>query len=91
MAETIWKYKIEPTDFIELPIPTTAEILSVQMQNGDPCLWVKLDPSHVITKPRKFRLYGTGHEIKEGEKHKFIGTFQIMEGRLVFHLFEIVQ
>ena len=84
MDKQIWKYVLEPETIIEMPIG--AEILTVQEQYGRCCLWALVDPSANKVK-RKFLVYGTGHPITE-ENGKYIGTFQLHNGRLVFHVFE---
>jgi hypothetical protein len=81
----IHKYPFEISDHICLFIKdANAQILSLQMQNGVPCLWVL----HDLSKPvfdRKFVLYGTGYPLPDNPG-VFIGTFQYTA--LVFHLFE---
>jgi len=81
--ETIWKYELEITDRQSIEMPEFCELLSVQVQNGVPCLWVKVNtdiPENLVT----IVIYGTGHPIKEVGL-KFIDTFQV--GELVFHVF----
>jgi len=82
--KTIWKYDINP--YSKLKIPKGAEILSVQCQKDKSCIWVLVDPSNE-KELRVFRGYGTGHELPDNPG-KFIGTFQLFDGDLVFHLFE---
>lgn len=84
--DTIWKFPFKITDCIELRMPKSAEILSVQVQHGIPCIWagIKLDNG---TEMRKFKVLGTGHPIGVGGL-KFIGTFQLYDGAFVGHLFE---
>jgi len=36
---------------------------------------------------RDFRWYGTGHPVKDNPG-RYIGTVQMLDGKLVFHLFE---
>lgn len=83
----VFKYTIEPDDYVTLQLPLDAEVLSVQEQNGHPQMWALVDPRKA-TESRTFRLAGTGHEI-EDDNPKFIGTFQMKELGLVFHLFEV--
>jgi len=85
----IWKYPLEVADQQNLKLPTGAKILTVQAQDGNPCLWALVDE----TLP-KFRfeihaiaIYGTGTPIPD-EPGDYIATFQIMGGELVFHAFE---
>ena len=82
----IYKYPIPVEDLITINMPNGAKILTVQMQNSEPCIWALVDiDEHKINK--YFRLYGTGMEVPEGLK--YIGTFQMLNGGLVFHLFEV--
>ena len=85
--KTIWKFGFDIEDQITIKMPKGAEILSVQTQNGGPQLWALVDDAAIPSEPRRFELYGTGHPFREGEQ-KFIGTFQLHGGSLVFHLFE---
>lgn len=88
--ETIWKFPFEIKDDIEIEMPSDAEILTVQMQGKVACLWAKVfDKSPGVV--RKFQLFGTGQPMPTIEgKRKYIGTFQLLHGQLVFHLFELV-
>lgn len=84
---TIWKFPVEMGRF-ELSLPVDAEVLSVQVQQGVPQMWVLLDPDpEQDTMLRAFEVFGTGHPIRQAA-HTFIGTFQFANGSLVFHLFE---
>lgn len=82
--KTVWKYPVRPTMEIELPVG--AQVLSVQMQGGEPQMWVHLDPA-APKEVRSFAVFGTGHEIPD-DYTLFIGTFQTHGGLLVFHVFE---
>ena len=82
--KTIWKYPIGTETEIEMP--QFAQVLSVQVQHTQPCIWVLVNPDLARTK-RLFRIYGTGHEIPNNPG-MYIGTFQHHGGAIVFHLFE---
>jgi hypothetical protein len=86
----VFKYPIEVTDYQSVTLPQNAEILTVQVQNGMPCIWALVNPDNKA-EVRKFRLAGTGHDISTDEARKlnYIGTIQMRNGMLVFHLFEI--
>ena len=84
--QTIHKYPFGVTDQLTRELPANAQVLAVQLQHGTPCLWVLLDPDAPMM-PRTFCLYGTGQQIHR-EPGRYIGTFQLSEGDLVFHLFE---
>lgn len=85
----IYKYPVEVADIQTILLPLGAQILSVQEQNGQPYIWAILD-TETDSEPRRFRLYGTGHNIETDNVLKYIGTFQLLCGRLVYHLFEEV-
>ena len=86
----IFKYPIPVEDYFELILPTGTEILTVQTQYNKPCIWCLVYPDVVPTEKRKFRLVGTGHPIEEGlVSLDYIGTFQLFNGTLMFHLFEL--
>jgi len=85
----IFKYNVAPQKIITIPMPQGAEILSFQVQHGEPCIWALVDEK-AIFENRYFKLFGTGHEVYQdmGVVRKFIGTIQLDNGNLVFHLFE---
>lgn len=81
----IYKYALDVTDRQDVLMPD-GEILCVQMQYGQPMLWVLVDPDAPIVK-RVISTYGTGNLIPEG-KRQYIGTYQMSAGTLVWHVFE---
>lgn len=83
----VFKYPVPVADLFELEMPKDAQILTVQTQDEDMQMWALVDPESP-TELRHFRLAGTGHSIIHTVK-RYIGTFQIRGGRLVFHLFEV--
>jgi len=84
--KTIYKYEIETTDHQEIMLPQGAGILTVQTQDDLPCLWACVDTEAPIH-PQEISIFGTGHLVPEniGE---YIGTYQLNNGRLVFHVFK---
>lgn len=88
MKKQIWKYEIRPGQTI-YHLPKNAEILSVQEQDEMPHIWALVDP-YAKTEERYLEIYGTGHDLHfdMGIERKFIGTFQLKQQGLVFHLFE---
>lgn len=87
----IWKYECgtPPNGEFVIEMPQGADILTLQMQGNGPCIWVEVDPGAEKTE-RFFKTYGTGHEMKE-EAQKYVGTYQIRGGMLVFHVFEMLE
>ena len=87
--KTIWKFTIKHLDAeIVLRMSNGAEILTVQVQHNQICIWAIVDPSAPLVQ-RYFYITGTGHPLRENiTKYKYIGTFQLNNGALVLHLFE---
>ena len=81
----IWKFRIEPKNN-EFYIPKDSIVLDVQVQHGKPTIWFLVDPDNAI-ELRRFYVYGTGWFI-ENDPGVYIGTFQLNDGALVFHVFE---
>jgi hypothetical protein len=85
----ILKYQIPEKFFINEPfqiiMPADSVVLSFQVQENNPFIWALVDEG-LLPQRRNFYLFGTGHEIKNHEIKKYIGTIQIE--RLVWHLFE---
>ena len=86
MSKVIYKYPLQVNDAVFVLIPKGAELLCVQTQFNRPCLWALVDPDAESEEVR-FRICGTGHPVKE-ENLQYIDTFQIEDGRLVFHVFK---
>lgn len=83
----IWKFPFEITDDFEIEMPMGAQILHVAMQREMPCIWAIVDPNAPKV-TRKFHLSGTGHPLEEScTQYNHVGTFQMHDGALVFHLF----
>lgn len=84
--KTIYKYQLETTGAQLIEMSMGAEILTVQTQNEVPCVWVMVDLD-LAKIQYAFRIFGTGHPIEEGFKGKYIGTYQLRGGALVFHVY----
>lgn len=54
--KTIYKYEFETKDLFRVQMPRGAKIISVQTQNGTPCMWAIVDPSEYKTE-RIFTYY----------------------------------
>lgn len=86
--QIIWKAKITVADDV-IEVPKFAKILCVQVQNGEPHIWFLCNPTAVKEK-RKFLIIGTGFEFDADIIEDYIGTFQLDNSALVFHVFETV-
>jgi len=83
--ESIWKFKVESCGRFSLMMPENSEILTVQVQNGSPYLWAKVQKAAPLAS-YEFKVYSTGQQ-QEKIEGSYIGTFQLLDGSLVFHLY----
>lgn len=84
---TVWKYPLEVTDRQTIEMPRTSKILHVGVQHGIACLWVEVTPD-TLQAERTILIAGTGHPLPD-ESKRYIGTFQLAGGTLVFHAYEL--
>lgn len=90
MAHAVWKFPIFTDLSFTLPMPRGARILSAQTQRGEPQMWALVDPD-AGPEEREFRLVATGERIQDADRLTYIGTVQMNDGLLVFHLFEVMR
>ena len=81
----IWKWTVD-IGTNNIMLPDGAQILDVQMQKGQLSLWALCDETASL-KPRSFEIYGTGHNVPK-DHGRYVATFQMSGGDLVFHFFE---
>jgi hypothetical protein len=85
----VWKFPLAMTDIQQVKMPKGARILAVKPQGNQVCLWALCDGNQP-NEARQIAILGTGHNAPEYGALKFIETFQLHGGELVFHAFEIV-
>ena len=86
----IYKYAFEVTGIVRIDMPMRAQVLTVQTQIGEPCIWAIVEPGEPV-EPRFFRVYGTGHKWDTNVKAThYVGTFQLDDGGFIGHLFELL-
>ena len=92
---TIWKFQFDIVNPLSISMPSGAQILSVQDQDGVPCMWAMVNPEKAA-EMRYFEIFRTGQPmcLDKAIERRFIGTFQqppfewhVFE-RIVWHLFE---
>ena len=83
-THVIYKYELACTDIQLLHLPADAEILSIQLQNGNICAWAKLNPAKPKVS-RKIIMAGTGGPVSDAPM-RHIATVQA--GVMVWHFFE---
>jgi hypothetical protein len=88
MTLRIYKYKLHPdTDGVYMP--KGAQVLYAREQGDDICVWALVDiDDPAPSEPRRFSVYGTGHEIRLSDPGRYVGSAHLQNGALVFHVFE---
>jgi hypothetical protein len=86
MNWTIHKQVIDITDTQTIVVPNRAAFLAAQVQGRDLCIWYLCDPNET-TVVRAICVVGTGHDASRVKGMRYLSTFQIYDGALVFHVF----
>lgn len=81
----IYKYPLEITEQQIFILPKDSDILDVQFQDGDLCLWALVNTDN-DTEQRVIRIFGTGWPIDMYGSPRHISTVQ--KDGLVWHIFE---
>lgn len=90
----IFKYPLEITDSQTIRMPKDAMILTIQLQDDNPCIWARIpDPKVGEINHSEFRTFitvGTGNEYDGSNTDFYIGTYQkkFLGGLFVGHVFE---
>ena len=84
MHKTIWKFPLAVEQSQWITVPNDAQVLSIDVQSGIPCLWMLLGYSDAPMASREIRCFGTGQDV-EASHDQFIGT--VLVGSLVWHYF----
>ena len=82
----IYKYELALTYKSIIKLPANSTILSLQTQSGIPCIWVWMDVGKKTEVEVILYTIPTG-QVTDLENAKFLGTYQLAEGALVFHVF----
>lgn len=90
--DTIHKYPLQMLDRQEIALPKGTTVLSVGTPQANETnaimLWARVDTMQPKEK-RVFAIVGTGDYMPTGQL-RFIGTIFMPSGKLVFHVFEIL-
>lgn len=98
MTRKVFRYRVELVDEQTITMPQGAQILSVARREGGRVvlgvgshgpveMWALVDPD-ARPEQRRFRVAGTGHPLPSDANLVFLGTVQVAQGQLVFHIFE---
>jgi hypothetical protein len=84
--QTIYKYPLKAEEWQLIEMPEGSKILCVQVQGGTPCIWVLCNNVLPMTK-RAIYIRATGGNCEGMCTEDYIGTYQMLGGALVFHVF----
>lgn len=84
--KVIYKYSISIANHYTIAMPKGAQILTVQVQNGDPFIYALVDPNQPKHE-QAFMVFDTGQSISDDilNTYAYIGMFRF--NILVYHLF----
>lgn len=91
--KTIYKYPLQVADWQEVLLPVGAKVLCVQAQRQAPpmeeipCLWALVDAEEKDKLTHVIHTRGTGHIADGMQDHIYLGTYQLHQGALIFHVF----
>ncbi|MDD1539422.1 hypothetical protein JSO63_02710 [Riemerella anatipestifer] len=85
MKKVIYKYPLQVEDEQIISMPKGAEILTVQEQQGKPCLWALANPQ-AKKEEVKLVMVGTG-DIFNTQNIRYIGTCQLINRLFPVHIF----
>jgi hypothetical protein len=85
----IWKFPLDVNDLQTIPMPHNAQILHVASQSNQPCLWALVDENASTVDARRFVTYGIGNPMPDDNYGHYVGTYQMHDGQLVCHVFEV--
>lgn len=89
-TKRVWKFTV-PVDDHDHDLPGMAQCLSgvvgvISQQADQVSFWVENVTGHAGPDVRRYRVFGTGHEVPVGYAHRGLAEF----GPFVWHLFEYV-
>jgi len=88
MSKTIWKYEFTDNSSQAFEMPDDHKVLALNFQHGILCMWALVDTDSPKSY-HSFEVYGTGWQLPENPG-EYIGTFQLSNGRFIFHVFKQV-
>ena len=87
----VLKYKLNPKsiDVQQIKMPKGAEILSIQFQRENLCVWALTDLDKEL-ESRHFFIARTGDPFPDNPS-VFHSTFQLFDGSYIGHVFELIK
>ena len=89
--KTIYKYPLSLVDRQDLSLPRGAEILDVQLQCGQLCLWAIVDTDAKFRSDYVVRIEGTGQGPIPFDHRSSLLRRTIQQRGMVWHVFVMVE
>jgi len=83
----IYKYSLDTIDQQVLRLPSNSKVLSVAAQGDNIVLYVRIDDTIVRMTDCLVLIHGTGHDADDTIDSTFVGTVNLYNGTLMFHVF----
>lgn len=83
--KTVYKTELEATTTYVV-LPANSSPVCLQMQQEIPCIWWQVPDTEAVLKRFEVFIFGTGNP-QPTQALNYIGTFQLEEGSLVFHVY----
>jgi hypothetical protein len=90
MSQQIWKFPLPKDLNGVIAAPGPFRVLTLQIQDDWPCIWAIVDPAAPLV-DRHIRVFGTGHELRDDQEVQYLGTFQLLDGDFVGHVFLVLE
>lgn len=87
MKQVIYKYKLDLAPIQSLELPKGSEILTLNVVNEDPYVWVLINDINAEKEIINFQTIGTGHEANVNQESEYLGTYFLNNGSFVAHVF----
>jgi hypothetical protein len=85
---TVFKYPLTSAPVQTIVTPRLWHPLTVQIQNGVPCIWALTTTDDLVLTARRVLVVGTGRELPPlTTPDEYLGTVQEAGGALVWHVF----
>ena len=85
--KNILKYALKVEDKQYLQLPLNSRLLSVEEQRENIVLYALVDDEEQTLEKYLIIMHGTGHRADDVSGYNFLGTVQLKNGALVFHIF----
>lgn len=88
--KVIYKCQLETTESQEFVLPHDFKFLTLQTQMEKPCLWFEVSQNAPVVVV-EVRIIGTGHQLPDDVELTYLGSYQLMNGSFVGHVYMVAK